>query len=71
MSNKEFSTHELFFERVGGDYLHPTCYGESIWHVTVEEMYQHFKKRLITELAVSSPELLQHAEIFDKVISEP
>ena len=64
MSTK-FDSHEQFFERVGEHYVHPTLYGECIWPVSIEEMYQHFKARLLSEIAVESPELLSRAEVVD------
>lgn len=48
-SEKQFSTHKEFFEKVGNDYLHPTYYGENYHSFTIEEMYQHFKARFIDE----------------------
>ena len=59
----EFKSHEKFFERVGESYIEPIRWGECLWPVSVEEMYQHFKARLLTEIAVESPELLNRAEL--------
>ena len=63
----EFDNHEQFFERVGKSYVYPTLYGECIWPVSIEEMYQHFKARLLSEIAVVSPELLNTAQVVDVV----
>jgi hypothetical protein len=58
MSDKlEFKTHEDFFQAVGDCYLHPMTFGESPNPVSVEEMYQHFKARMLDEAqdSVDSP----------------
>ena len=41
-----------FFERCGDQYIHPKSYGECTYSVTVEEMYQHFKSRMMIDLQV-------------------
>lgn len=51
----EFKTHEEFFKNVGNHYIHPTSYGEEYWHPSIEEMYQHFKARLMKEIHADSP----------------
>ena len=60
-----YKTQEEFFKNVGDDYIEPTYYGESHNPITVEEMYQHFKERLISELRVDSVEFLDYAELID------
>ena len=61
----EFETQEEFFAECGGRWLRPYLYGECLFPVTVEEMYQHFKVRLIQELRVKSAELLEVGELSD------
>jgi hypothetical protein len=61
----EFKTYESFFERTGDSYIEPIRWGECLWPVSVEEMYQHFKARLISEIAAESPELLERAKLVD------
>lgn len=41
---------EEFFNRIGGHALHPTAWGDCIYDVTVEELYQAFKERLMAEV---------------------
>ena len=48
----DYKNQVEFFEKCGDDYLQPKSFGECIYPVTVEEMYQHFKSRLIDELKV-------------------
>ncbi len=38
------------FEEAGEAYLHPTQFGESLVHFTIEELYQAFKERMMEEL---------------------
>lgn len=47
---REHGTYQEFFRRTGNNWLHPKSYGEAIWPVTVEEMYQHFKARMLDEM---------------------
>ncbi len=63
MSN--FTDHVDFFKKVGDSHLGPKSYGECFYPVSVEEMYQYFKTRLVEELMVKSPELLEPAELID------
>jgi hypothetical protein len=51
----QYANHKEFFERAGNDWIHPKSFGECYWPVTVEEMYQHFKARLLEETAVDAP----------------
>lgn len=51
----DFKDHKDFFNTIGSQYLHPSQWGESIFPVSVEEMYLHFKARLMEELIVSLP----------------
>ena len=60
-----YKDYNDFFEKCGDQWLHPTQFGECIYPMTVEEMYQHFKSRIIAELAVKSEEMLYSAELFD------
>ena len=60
-----YKDYNDFFEKCGDQWLHPTQFGECIYPMTVEEMYQHFKTRLLSEIAVESPELLNRAEVID------
>lgn len=50
----KYENHEEFFKNLGDRW---------VGHVTVEEMYQHFKSRLVTEVAVNSDELMNYAEL--------
>lgn len=50
-AERQFQDQETFFAHVGHHVLFPKFYGETYWAVTVEEFYQHFKARLIVELA--------------------
>jgi hypothetical protein len=43
-----------FFARAGSDYCTRSSGVTNIWPVTVEEMYQHFRARLIHELTDAS-----------------
>jgi hypothetical protein len=61
----EYETHQEFFDRVGDNWIHPRVYGESLWPVTVEEMYQHFKARLMDETAIDAPDLRTMGKIVD------
>ncbi len=65
MDKLYFESHEEFFAKIGDSYLHPTSCGDNIYSTSVEEMYQHFKARLVEELMVKSPELLEPAELID------
>ena len=49
MSN-EFKDYREFFEKNGDAYIKPVKFGECIFPVTVEEMYQHFKARMWDEI---------------------
>jgi hypothetical protein len=49
----KFENHQEFFKCVGDHGLHPTSFGEGIYSISVEEMYQHFKARLFAELMAS------------------
>lgn len=51
----KFDSQEEFFEHVGDMFIEPKQFGECLWPVTVEELYQHFKARLIAELHVIPP----------------
>jgi len=53
---KDFKDHHDLFEKVGEQYLHPKYWGESIWPVSVEDLYQAFKARMLEEQAASAPE---------------
>jgi hypothetical protein len=46
----DFKDFSDFFEKVGDNYLHPTQYGEIVWPISVEELYQHFKSRILCEI---------------------
>lgn len=55
MNNKptmEHETYHKFFECCGDHWIHPKVYGECIFACTVEEMYQHFKARMVDELNI-------------------
>lgn len=52
---REYETHQEFFEKAGDQWLHPMQYGECFYAVTVEEMYQHFKARLMEETEIDAP----------------
>ena len=45
----DFENHEEFFRRVGDAGLHPTSWGECLFPVRVEDMYQFFKARMQAE----------------------
>ena len=47
--------HKQFFERAGHHFLYPESGGECIYSVSVEEMYKHFKARLMAELHADRP----------------
>lgn len=57
--------HEEFFRYCGGDHLVLANYGGGADGVSIEKMYQAFKARLIAELRVTTPELLERAELID------
>lgn len=48
--------YDQFFAKAGESVLHTNSYGESIYSVSVEELYQHFKKRMMEELSVDVAE---------------
>ena len=52
----DFKDYTDFFDKCGDDWLHPRQYGGCIWPVTVEEMYQHFKDRMVAELNEKAPD---------------
>lgn len=54
MSDERLS-HEEFFKRFGEQYLHPKLYGESIWPLRIEDLYQAFKARMLEELRPPNP----------------
>lgn len=54
----EFKTHEEFFSAVAAR-------GEGEINISLEELYQHFKARLVTEVYAVTPELLQAAKLQD------
>jgi hypothetical protein len=58
----KFDTYQEFFERCE-DYVLVARFYECDQQFTVEEMYQHFKARLIAELKVQSDELLDCADL--------
>lgn len=45
----QYATHQAFFAARGDEPLVVQGYGETSTLVTVEEMYQHFKARIIAE----------------------
>lgn len=61
----EFDNHEEFFGICGQCEIN--FHREPDWPVTIEEMYQHFKARMIEEVRVKSPELLDTGELVDMV----
>lgn len=52
----KYKTHEEFFAAAEGGY-------EIV--ISLEELYQHFKARLITEVYAVTPELLNAVELQD------
>lgn len=60
--SKEFENHEEFFEHMGETVVRTKFY-ETDCHISVEEMYQHFKARLISEVFVISEELLSPVDL--------
>ena len=62
----EFETQDEFFKVCGERWLRPYLFGECLYPITVEEMYQHFKARMIQELCVKSSELLEVGELSDR-----
>ena len=61
----KYENHKEFFERAGDDCIHPKSFGECYWPVTVEEMYQHFKARLMEETAIDAPDLRVMGKLVD------
>lgn len=47
-----FKNYDEFFESVGDHDLHPKYWGECHYPVAVEELYQHFKARLLREMGI-------------------
>ena len=47
----EFDNHKDFFDKVGDGFIHPIQYGEGFCPITIEQMYQQFKARLLSEIA--------------------
>ena len=62
---RKYETHQEFFDKAGNDWLHPLSFGECYWPVTVEEMYQHFKARMMEETAIAAPDLRTMGKIVD------
>ncbi len=62
----DYKDYTEFFAKIGDQYLHPTAYGESFYHFTIEEMYQHFKERMMTELAESIDRQIKALELEQK-----
>lgn len=50
------SESEEFFEKYGNEFLQLSDW-EMLRGLRVEDVYQHFKERLMAELAVSAPDL--------------
>jgi hypothetical protein len=49
-------THEQFFGVHGDDYVRLFSFGDDR-DMRVEDLYQHFKNRIMAELAVQAPDL--------------
>jgi hypothetical protein len=47
----EFESHEQFFDYAGDHFIQPRSRGECYFPVTVEELYRHFKARMLYELS--------------------
>ena len=59
MKEQNFKDHIEFFETCGEQYLHPKQYGECIFPCTIEEVYIHFRNRIITEIETEHGDLIQ------------
>lgn len=49
MSKKTFETYKDMFEVIGDNLIYPQAWGECLWPITIEELYQHFRDRLLNE----------------------
>jgi hypothetical protein len=47
----DFKDHNAMFDRIGESYLYPKQFGECIWPVSIEDLYQAFKARMLEEQA--------------------
>lgn len=54
------------FERIE-DYSIKAVFYENDQYFTIEELYEAFKARLINELTVDTPELLEPAKLTDEI----
>jgi hypothetical protein len=70
MDNTEnrFKSHQEFFAKVGDDCVNSSSFCETSFPVTVEEMYHHFKSRMIHDLLVrgSSCQGVVYGDLEDK-----
>lgn len=48
-----FKSHHDLFTKIGESYIHPKQFGECIWPVSIEDLYQAFKARMLAESASS------------------
>lgn len=55
----QFENYDDFFYKCGDAFVHPKNYGECIWPVSVEELFYHFKTRLIEELETEHGDLIR------------
>jgi len=49
----KFKNQVDFFEKCGDNYISPKLYGECIYSVTVEEMYEYFRARFCDEFDIT------------------
>lgn len=54
---KDFETWGDLFDRVGESYMRPVQQGHCIWPVSIEDLYQGFKARLIDEIQEAAMQL--------------
>ncbi len=59
MEKQEFKSYTEFFKNCGDNYLHPKQFNECIFPCTIEEIYIHFRNRMITELETEHGDLIQ------------
>jgi hypothetical protein len=53
MFKQEYETYDDFFKQAGEAYVRINIYGTD-YSIRLEEMYEHFKTRMIEELNISS-----------------
>lgn len=61
---KKYKNYREYFDNQGGDFIHPKSWG--VTHdISIEELYQHFRDRLIDEVvAIHREEIHGHENVY-------